>query len=136
MKADLRRLVWQRAGGRCEYCLIHQDDDAIPHHIDHVIAQKHDGATIESNLALACANCSLAKGPNIAAIDSRTKQLTRLYHPRNDRWGDHFQWAISKLRGRTAIGRVTVAVLNINQPDRIAIREWLIRAGRFPPVRR
>ena len=33
---------------------MHQNDDALPHHIDHVIAQKHNGPTVESNLALAC----------------------------------------------------------------------------------
>ena len=133
MKAELRRLVWERAASRCEYCQMHQRDDALAHHVDHIIAQKHKGPTVESNLALACANCSLGKGSNIAAIDQRTKQLTRLFHPRTDQWDDHFRWAEAKLRGRSAIGRVTVAVLNINQPDRVAIRNWLIRVGEFPP---
>jgi hypothetical protein len=133
MRAELRRLVWERAASRCEYCQLHQQGDALPHHVDHIIAQKHEGPTVESNLALACANCSLGKGSNIAAIDKRTKQLTRLFHPRTDRWNEHFRWAGAKLRGHTAIGRVTVAVLNINQPDRVAIRDWMIRAGEFPP---
>jgi hypothetical protein len=133
MKAALRRLVWQRAGNRCEYCLMHQDHDALPHHVDHIIAQKHHGLTAESNLALACANCSLGKGSNIAAIDRTSKQLTRLFHPRTDRWTEHFRWSGAKLRGRSSVGRVTIAVLNINQPDRVAIRSWLILAGEFPP---
>jgi hypothetical protein len=134
MKAQLRRLVWEKAAGYCEYCLIHQDFDALPHHLDHIIAQKHQGPTTESNLALACANCSLGKGSNIAAIDFRTGKLTRLFNPRTDHWNQHFRWSASTLYGRTAIGRVTVAVLNINQDDRLEIREWLHSIGEFPPA--
>jgi hypothetical protein len=35
---------------------------------------------------------------------------------------------------RTAVGRVTVAVLNMNDPFRVALREGLILQGRFPPA--
>jgi hypothetical protein len=133
MKADLRRLVWTRADSRCEYCLVHQDDDVLPHHIDHVIAQKHRGPTRETNLALSCANCSLGKSSNIAGTDPRTGKLTRLFHPRRDRWDDHFQWHGPYLRGKSAVGRTTIVVLNINRPDRIALRRELIGQGVFPP---
>ena len=37
------------------------------------------------------------------------------------------------LTGRTAIGRVTVEVLLINDPDRVRLREALIDEGVFPP---
>jgi hypothetical protein len=37
------------------------------------------------------------------------------------------------LQGRTAIGRVTIAVLNINAPLRVALRASLIEQGVFPP---
>jgi hypothetical protein len=50
--AKLRRLVINRAGGQCEYCLIHQDDRPETHPIDHVIALKHGGRTVKENLAL------------------------------------------------------------------------------------
>lgn len=35
---DLRRQVIRRAGGRCEYCLNHQEEAVARHQIDHVIA--------------------------------------------------------------------------------------------------
>ena len=41
--ADLRRLVIERAEGRCEYCLMHVADRLLPFEIDHVIAEKHGG---------------------------------------------------------------------------------------------
>jgi len=48
--AKLRRLVVNRAGGQCEYCLIHQDDRPETHPIDHVIALKHGGRTVKENI--------------------------------------------------------------------------------------
>jgi len=38
------------------------------------------------------------------------------------------------LQGKTAIGRVTVAVLEINFPDRVLFRQALIEEGVFPPA--
>jgi hypothetical protein len=35
--------------------------------------------------------------------------------------------------GLTAIGRTTVAVLNINDPFRVELRQGLIEEGLFPP---
>ena len=39
--ADLRRLVRERAGFRCEYCLIPETDVFYSLHVDHIIAEKH-----------------------------------------------------------------------------------------------
>jgi 5-methylcytosine-specific restriction endonuclease McrA len=44
----------------------------VAHHIDHIIAEQHGGATIADNLALACLHCHRPKGPNIASIDVET----------------------------------------------------------------
>jgi 5-methylcytosine-specific restriction endonuclease McrA len=41
--SSLRQLVIERAQGKCEYCLIHQDDSIYSHEVDHVIARKHGG---------------------------------------------------------------------------------------------
>ena len=51
---SLRQLVIERAQGRCEYCLIHQDFSIYTHEIDHIIAVKHGGQTLSENLALSC----------------------------------------------------------------------------------
>jgi hypothetical protein len=37
------------------------------------------------------------------------------------------------LLGRTAVGRTTIDVLNINYPDRVEHRRLLIAEGVFPP---
>ena len=44
--AALRRLVRERAGHRCEYCLIPESLSLAPHAIDHVIAEKHGGPAV------------------------------------------------------------------------------------------
>ncbi len=99
--------------------------------MDHVIAQQHQGSTIQSNLALACTFCNRHEGPNIAGIDPESKQMTRLFNSRRDLWGEHFQWNGSALIGKTEIGRATVAVLAINHPAQIAIRNTLLAEGEF-----
>ena len=97
-----------------------------------MIARQHQGPTIESNLALACAFCNLHKGPNIAGIDPITKQLTRLFHPRRDLWSEHFHWNGSVLVAKTEAGRATIAVLAINHAAQTAIRNSLLAEGEFP----
>lgn len=54
MGASLTQHVRDRAAGRCEYCRLPQAATLIPFEIDHVIARKHGGPTIVSNLAMAC----------------------------------------------------------------------------------
>lgn len=122
-------LVRKRARSQCEYCRLPAAFSAIPFEIDHVLAQKHGGLTHEQNLALSCFYCNSHKGPNIAGVDPISGRIVRLYHPRKDRWPRHFEWAGAVLQGKTAIGRATIAVLCINDPDAIAVREALLEEG-------
>jgi hypothetical protein len=135
MADDLERRIRRRARHHCEYCQIPQSVSRARYPIDHVIARQHGGATVADNLALACLRCNLHKGPNIAGIDPGGSGLTPLYHPRRDRWSDHFRWQGASLVGRTAIGRTTIRVLAINDPEAIAVREALIADDAFPPRR-
>jgi len=70
MDRELRDFVRQRARDRCEYCRVPAAADVMPFQIDHIIARKHGGETVASNLALSCYNCNMHKGPNIAGIDA------------------------------------------------------------------
>jgi hypothetical protein len=133
MDAALEQEVWRRAGSRCEYCHVPQEFYRVPFQIDHVIAEQHGGPTVLENLALACLHCNRHKGPNIASIDPDTGQLVPLFHPRRDRWEDHFRWSHHELVGLTTVGRATIRVLAINHPDCLAVRAALILEGVFPP---
>lgn len=132
MDAALRKLVWDRAAGICEYCHMPADYDPLPFCMDHVIAQQHHGPTEEANLALSCYNCNSYKGPNIAGIDPDAGALTRLFHPRSDAWSEHFEWSGSLLLGSSPVARATIDVLNINDLARVEHRRLLIEAGAFP----
>lgn len=118
-----------RAGGQCEYCRFAMAVSRLPFHCDHIIAEKHGGPTEDSNLAWACFRCNMSKGPNIAGLDPVSGNVTRLYHPRQDAWEEHFEWNGAWLRGKTAIGRATIAVLEINDADVVALRESLLAEG-------
>ena len=133
MTTALERQVRRRARGRCEYCRLPRAASRITFPIDHIIAQQHGGATRADNLALSCAHCNAHKGPNIAGIDPVDGALVPLFHPRRDRWADHFQWRGTELVGRTPVGRVTIHVLAMNDPPIVALREALIAEGIFPP---
>jgi hypothetical protein len=128
-EAALARHVRKRAGYRCEYCHLPQAFHPVPFELDHVIARKHGGRTNLANLALSCLRCNSFKGPNIAGIDPFTKKLTPLFHPRKHRWRYHFEWNGPQLAGRTAIGRTTIQVLGINEPDAIRVRAALMEEG-------
>ena len=133
MTDDLARRVRRRARYRCEYCRLPQSAVRFRHQVDHIIAEQHEGGDELSNLALACAHDNSHKGPNIAGLDPVTRELTRLYNPRRDRWREHFAWQGAVLIGLTAVGRTTIQVLAINDRDMVEARETLIAEGRFPP---
>ena len=125
MDDSLRQLVRDRANGVCEYCHFPEEHSFNPFQVDHIIAGKHDGPTVESNLAWSCFYCNTYKGPNLSGWDAEADAIVRLYHPRKDRWSDHFQWNGSILVGKTQIGVATVKVLRINHPDAVSVRREL-----------
>jgi 5-methylcytosine-specific restriction endonuclease McrA len=118
-----RTLVRRRAANRCEYCRLHQDDSPLAAlHIEHIRPRKHGGSDHESNLCLACIDCNLRKGPNLTGIDPLTGAVTALFHPRQQRWDDHFAWEGIRIIGKTATGRTTVQVLEMNSDDQLNLR--------------
>jgi hypothetical protein len=126
MDDTLRQLIRDRSGGVCEYCQFPERHSFNPFQVDHVIAEKHGGPSIESNLAWSCFYCNTYKGPNVAGWIADTDEIVRLYHPRKDTWSDHFEWSGATLIGRTSIGIVTIDVLRINHPDALAVRQMLL----------
>lgn len=133
--AGLRRLVASRAGYRCEYCLLSEDDSFSSHQIDHIIGRKHGGGSGELNLSFACLRCNAWKGSDIASLDPRTRELTPLFNPRRHRWDDHFQLDGPIIEPLSAEGRVTAKLLRLNIAERVAERRLLISFGRYTSAR-
>ena len=107
MDARLKETVRIRAGLRCEYCHLPEAIAELPFQFDHVIAEQHGGVATEDNLALSCVRCNRCKGPNLSGIDPESGRLS----------------------GRTAIGRTTIAVLQINHPEAKNQRVDLLMEG-------
>lgn len=127
---ELRRAVSKRARGRCEYCRIHESAVFLIHQIDHIVARKHGGETSLDNLALSCALCNKHKGSDIASIEPEAGAIVALFHPRRDSWDEHFALAQDgAIIPRTVVGRVTVRLLSMNHPDRVAERKLLFASG-------
>jgi hypothetical protein len=55
-----------------------------------------------------------------------------MFHPRRDVWQEHFEWRGPELRGRTPVGRVTIEVLAINDPDIRTVRRQLMSEPLYP----
>jgi HNH endonuclease len=130
MDTATRDLVRRRADERCEYCQLHQKHSELRHHVERIIAKQHGGSDDSDNLALACHRCNLRKGPNLTGIDPEMGQVTRLFHPRRDRWSHHFSFEGVRVSGLTAIGRATVHVLDLNDARRLELRAEIMKRSR------
>lgn len=133
--ARLRRLVVDRAGNRCEYCGLSQEGQEAAFHTDHIVPRASGGPTVAENLALACVSCSLRKEARRSALDPQTHRRTALFHPRRQRWADHFRWDGVSIMGLTPTGRATIAALQMNRSMILSIRQEESDRGRHPPPR-
>jgi 5-methylcytosine-specific restriction endonuclease McrA len=125
MDGALRELVRNRAGNRCEYCQLPEQFSELRFHVEHITPRQHGGADSAGNLALACPDCNLFKGPNLTGVEQSTQRVVRLFHPRRDKWAEHFALEGSRIVGKTAVGRVTVALFRMNEPQRLRVRALL-----------
>lgn len=129
----LVRRVRLRAHDLCEYCRLPQFSQEATFHVDHIKPLAAGGATTVDNLALACVTCSLRKAARQYVPDPRSGKLVPIFHPRKQRWSDHFAWTRSqRLHGKTATGRATIVTLGMNRSALVAIRQQLTTFGNFP----
>ena len=132
MTRELRQAVRERSARHCEYCHL---PDLLPHtmrfHLEHILARQHGGLTVLENLAWSCQPCNDLKGPNLSGVDPDTSAIVQLFHPRRDRWEEHFAFDGFEVVGLSAVGRTTVWLLQMNAPDRLRWRAALRRHGLF-----
>ncbi len=130
--ASLRRLVFERAGNRCEYCQIPLNSSIAKPEIEHILPLQHGGQTVAENLALACFKCNRHKGTNVAGYDLETGDLAPIFNPRTNIWTEYFQIEDDgEIIPLTPKGRVTAGLLRFNDVERIEARLLLIEAGLF-----
>lgn len=128
--------IRRRAAGLCEYCHTSELWQYVPFTVDHIRPLMLDGADTLDNLALACFHCNRRKSAHQKATDPETGLEVMVFNPREDRWPDHFIWSSDGLLilPRTAIGRATVLLLEMNRPRVLLIRQADREVKRHPPV--
>ncbi len=131
ISTELRQLITKRAHNRCEYCLLPEKVALHKHEPDHIVPRQHGGQSTQENLALSCMRCNRYKGPNIGSYDPQTGELTPFFNPRTQNWHDHFKLEEAIIQPLTAVARVTVKILRINDETRVREREHLQKAGLF-----
>ena len=132
--AALRRQVWERASGLCEYCLLHERDDWVSFQIEHIVSKKHGGHTHLSNLALACLDCNVAKGSDLGSVTRPTGRLIPFFNPRQEKWTNHFRLSEHRVVPLTETGEVTCRILGFNSRNRLLKRQLIALSGNYPSI--
>jgi hypothetical protein len=127
-------LVAERAHPRCEYCRAPESIFNAVLEVEHITPVVAGGTSTEENLALACRSCNGFKGSRSSYIDPESGQEERLYHPRQDRWEEHFSVGSEsgEIVALTAIGRVTALSLKMNSRSQLTARQFWVQLGLFP----
>lgn len=130
-----RQEVFKRAKEMCEYCLSQSDLLGMDLEIEHIIPESLGGTSSLDNLCASCPTCNRHKGPGIRAIDPDTEQRVRLFHPRQQRWNQHFRWSEdgTLIIGKTICGRATVEALQMNRLRLVRARKLWVAWGEHPP---
>jgi hypothetical protein len=137
LAAELRQQLQEADDQRCAYCQTTQANSGYPMVVDHVVPGSKGGNTEFDNLCFACHRCNEFKGATTALEDPLSGETTPLFHPRRQTWPEHFTWDAAGIRivGVTAVGRVTVIALNMNNEVILDARRNWVSVGWHPPDR-
>ncbi len=129
-------MVVERAKGHCEYCLCPDSHSCSPFSVEHIYPLVLGGLSKLENLAYSCQGCNNHKYIFIEALDTVSGLKVPLYHPRKDKWVEHFAWSsdLVYLVGLTATGRATIETLHLNRDRVLNIRKLLKTVGLHPPA--
>jgi len=131
----LRQEVAGRARNCCEYCRSQERFAMQAFAVEHIDPRSRAGPTSAGNLAYACQGCNNHKYNRTHGRDPVSGAEVALFHPRRERWGDHFAWTPDGtiIVGLTPTGRATVETLRLNRDGLVTLRRLLYAAGEHPP---
>jgi len=134
LSSQQKTAVKQRAQDCCEYCWSQEAYSPDTFSVEHIVPLAKGGTNDANNLANACQGCNNRKFVSTEAIDSLTGAMAVLYHPRRDRWAEHFAWDEDYLVmiGLTPTGRATVEKLELNRKGVVNLRRLLQESGLHP----
>jgi hypothetical protein len=131
-----RRTIAERARGYCEYCRSPERFAPQSFALEHIIPRSRGGASTADNLAFSCQGCNNHKYTKTDGPDPLSGGVAPLFHPRRQRWRDHFAWNddATLVIGLTPTGRVTVEALQLNRTQLVNLRRALSAFGEHPPA--
>jgi len=134
--ARQKKAIVERARGCCEYCRSQARFAMQPFSVEHIIPQSQGGQNRLDNLALSCQGCNNHKYTKTAGRDPVSGDIVPLFHPRRQRWRDHFVWNddFTLIIGLTPTGRATVEALRLNREGLVNLRRVLYVVGEHPPA--
>lgn len=134
--AQQKKAVAERANRCCEYCRSQVRFAIQPFSIEHIIPRSAGGETALDNLALSCQGCNNHKYNKTEGRDPVSGDTVPLYHPRKQRWSNHFAWNddFTLIIGLTPTGRSTVETLQLNREGVVNLRRVLYAMGEHPPI--
>ncbi|HEY0603341.1 MAG TPA: HNH endonuclease [Herpetosiphonaceae bacterium] len=135
---EQRLAVGDRAQGCCEYCRSQERFAMQSFSIEHIAPYERGGAHDLDNFAFSCQGCNNHKYTKTEGRDPESDPkapMVPLFHPRQNRWHDHFAWSedFTIIAGLTPTGRATVEALRLNRPGLVNLRRLLVDAGEHPP---
>jgi hypothetical protein len=79
--------------------------------------------------------CNQYKWTKTEAQDPETGEDVKIFNPRQQKWIDHFAWNSegTQIIGLTAVGRATIAALQLNNSLAVIVRSNWVKAGWHPP---
>lgn len=136
ISVELRQLLEEADDGQCVYCQTTEHNSGQALTIDHCTPRAKGGETTFANCCRACRRCNEAKSDQLIAIDPLTAEYVPLYHPRQQRWSEHFVWDQhgTRLLGLTSVGRATIIALDMNNELIVFARQRWVNAGWHPPL--
>lgn len=131
-----KKFIAKRANYLCEYCRILFAYAMQSFVNEHIISIKQGGLTELSNLAFACGGCNSHKSDKIEGLDPNSGNLVSLFHPRKEKWSEHFSWSEDKIKiiGLTPTGRATIETLKMNRQGLLNLRTLLLKNNEHPPA--
>jgi hypothetical protein len=103
------------------------------YHLEQIIPTSLGGNDDPENLPLACPTCNAYKSNYVLGMDDEGIE-NPLFHPRRDRWDDHFEFdaATYQVRGKTTKGRSTVNRLWLNAAMQVLGRKYWVELELYP----
>ena len=131
---ELRKRLEEADNRHCAYCHATEANTGQPMTVDHIMPENQRGSTEFDNLCFCCRRCNEFKGAQIKAQDPLTAEIVSLYHPRRQKWFEHFEWdeTGAVMIGLTAVGRATIIASNMNNAVILAARRRWVSVGWHP----